>query len=318
MTRRKNKNKSKTKTSAQSYGKPTAHPRGPPKGPRRAGKSKAALCKKICDGCDPFCMGARGSKRHTSSSSTITVPYSSVNFTTLHTDANGAAAFYLNPSIQYQYAHQTSITVGGGVTWDPVQTIPNFSEINLAFGSWRVVSFGVRIFGSAALSESQGVVSICTVGANNATAGAMNINSSNYMEILRLPISNLEATWVSKPLSDSVDNMLPIADIPEYTCLFVGVTGAAADTNVCGIEITMNIELEARQGNFAQHYATPPPRASPVIESTQQLVLAKSPSAMVGPVEVRSKSFFDYAAEALDTIEKAAPLIALADRKSVV
>jgi hypothetical protein len=252
---------------------------------------KKKVCDAICSQIDPFCASGCQAKVY-DNNGTHTLPYQVKLFLSLTTLATGDAALSIRPGMGAMYAAATSIS-GGVPTFPAASTSPNYASIAASFTEYRVVSFGVRVFGSCSLNASQGVVML---GTQN-TAGASNIGSSNFSDVLRLPLNDCEATWVGR-LEGAENEFFPIANNADFTNLIIGVTGAAASTAVLGVEVTMNVELVASIDQFISRMVSSPSPSVPQIMAAAQQVARKVKPAQAGTVAARSKSYMELAEQA--------------------
>jgi hypothetical protein len=189
-----------------------------------------------------------------------------------------------------------NIDTGSGIvnSWTSFETVPEYTNIYGMFHQYRIVSYGLRVFCSASMSESQGTV----VLALQRVPSDFTLYSTQYPEFKVFGLNGLDATMIAKSVGPESDNWTDIGANAERFFMYVGVDGAAAEANVLGVEVTMHIELLPRIGLGATltTRAEPVPR---VIKDAQDRVERKIPAIMDGPSEVRSKSMMDYAAEAI-------------------
>lgn len=274
------------------YGKPSI------KGMRTTRPPKE-LCAKICSAVDPFCAAACGSRRF-DTSSVKSVPYSVRALSSITTDANGLAAIEFRPTLASYVREASAWYNNAGInevlTWSTPSDVPEYTPLTTDFGQFRVVSMGVRVYCTAALASSQGYVTIAT---SREVIGSYSPNTLSYPNVASLPLVGLEATVVSKPTGSDSTEWKPInsTDVTNEF-IYIAVSGAAASTSVAAVEVYFNVEMLPYAG-FASRLAEAPPAAHRRIVDASDRVATKVPSIMNGPVETRSKSFMDYAAEAV-------------------
>jgi len=272
-------------------------------GMRHGHAANQKLCRTICSQIDPFCTSACGAKIM-DNNRTSTVSFQSKSFVTLSSLASNNAAIMISPAIHNSYRLANSIVGDNVVATDPWVTIPEEPSLSVSFSEYRCVSFGVRVFGSAALATSQGTVTIATMPSTGSTG--WNISSSMYTDLLRVPLNDCEVTWVSSPTAVDAQEFVSNAAgfIPHMSVCSIMLDGVAASTPCVGIEITYNYELRPTVGNFAAHLASGPSPSAPDLVAAAATVASKRKAAQVGTVAARSKTFMDLANEAVGWLSK--------------
>lgn len=292
------KNKSATLTT---YKQPTRKPHND----QRSGRKKT-LCREICDLCDPFCASA--CTKLPDGNTKRSLPFSVRGFATVPTHPDGDRAFWFRPSLASLYEESQTITGGNVTVWTASRAVPDFSSLDTNFYEYRIVSFGVRVFGSANFDASKGAVTIATHSGDFAITG-LDVENSNYLDIQRYPINNCDVTWVSKPQGAESYEFVPLGDPCQRTGVAVIVTGAAASTTVAQIEYIVNIELVPKVELFVSRLATPPRQISPGILKASEMALSEKSAITEGGVEKTGAGFWDTAGKVVDTLERVAPML---------
>lgn len=292
------KNKSAVLTT---YKQPTRNPRRD----RTSGRKKT-LCRDICDLCDPFCASA--CTKLPDGNTKRSLPFSVRGFATVPTHAAGDRAFWFRPSLAALYNESAAITSGSVTTWSSDKTVPDFTNLDTNFFEYRIVSFGVRVFGSANFDASKGAVTIATHSGDAPITG-LDIENSNYLDIQRYPINNCDVTWVSKPQGAESYEFIDLANPCQRTGVVVIVTGAAASTTVAQIEYVVNIELVPKVELFVARLATPPRQISPGVLKAAEMTLAEKSAITDGGVDKTGSGFWDTAGKVVDTLERVAPML---------
>jgi hypothetical protein len=279
--RRKQKNnKQKSLGLAKTYGVPNSRPnRG-----FTLNRANEKLVSAVCSQIDPFCVHAIGAKLYDRDASR-SVAYQVQYFDTITSSSSGQAAIFVRPRVVGFYATASGFSGSTVSTWGAAQNIPDETNLASLFDYYRVVNLGVRVFGTTAATASQGVVHIFTTN----SVGLPDWSTSLYEEVARFPIADCDAHWIAKPFGNEYGTyQLFAASVSSMTSLYIMVSGAEAATSVLGVEVTMNLELLASEGETMSRLATDPAPHNPIIESIGSNVLrtisstANSTTAAVG------------------------------------
>jgi hypothetical protein len=227
---------------------------------------------------------------------TPSIPYTIRYRTTITTDANGNKVVQFRPSLYTFVLSSATVDAGTGIVsaWNVSQEVPEFSDIYAMFSQYRIVSYGLRVFCSAAMSDSQGQV-LMALSREDST---FNVSTTNYTDYKVFGLNGLDATMISKSTGPESDQWTPVNTSAERLNMYVAITGGAVSTAVAGIEVTLNVEFTPLVGLGAR-LVTPSPAVPRSIKDAQERVERRVPAIMDGPSEVRSKTMMDYAAEAV-------------------
>jgi len=264
------------------------------------------MCRRVCGRCDPFCQHAIGAKVH-DTNTRATITYQVKKFTSLTCDTNGSFALWMSGHPANIYRLGT--VVGDSVTtWASPTTIEDYSAMSSLYESFRIVSYGVRVYCSANPTESKGTLAFLTC---DETPSTPNLTSEQYVEVLRSPLASADYTWIAKPTGPESNEWVPFTDTTgqNHTTLLLGGLGLTASKAFAAIEITVNYELIPFQGSSVARLATPAEKAIPLVETVAANTLASQPSASAIPQEQRSSNFWDFASTALKGLEQYGPLL---------
>lgn len=268
--------------------------RQPQVGRLRPKRASGNVCTAICSSIDPFCAAACGSK--SMDTNTIpTIPYTIKYRTTITTDSGGQKVVMMQPNLITFVKTSATFTGGSEVaTWNTSVSVPEYANLATYFEQYRIVSYGCRVFCSAAMSESQGTVLM----ALSRQQDTFDTASSNYADIRAFALNGLDATMVSKATGPESDSWNDLNATSERMYMYVALTGAAPASGVAGLEVTLNVEFVPKVG-LGSRLATTAPAVPRAIKDAQERVERRTPAIMDGPSEVRSKTMMQYAAEAI-------------------
>jgi len=302
MTTKGNQNKRSVRTSRQlgsdinaAYGRPNTMS-------NETGVS-STLVEAVCSQIDPFCGHAVGAKLFDRDGSR-TIP-NQVRYTLpITTDSSGRAAVQFKTQLtEFLRSAATFVGSTGEVaTWGTPLDIPDYANYGSYFSSFRVVNAGVRVVCSASLTASQGIVTLIT------TPGSIDdpdYSLSNYAEVDRFALAELDAHWIAKPLSSTQSSFISTAATygDSHNVLTVMVQGAAATTSVLFIEVIMNIELTPALGNsIMSRLATPAAPHNTWVEQAGANALRFMGSTMEGAAHQVSNRVKQLATNALKNL----------------
>jgi len=241
------KNKTSSKRKASARGPALAiTPYGRPNQPRK-GKVSNDTITAVCSNTDPFCVHSVGAKRFDADNAR-TVAWQARSYTTVTTNANGAACLEVNANIAstYRAAATRSGTPPQWNVWDAYASVDGYTDLDTNFAKYRVVSMGVRVFAITSPLASQGVV----MGIASDRVSNIDAASSSYIEYVRIPLYGTDLHWVAKNQNENDNYKATDAALDNaHTHFFVCVDGGPASTAVLGVEITLNLELQAETLN---------------------------------------------------------------------
>jgi len=203
---------------------------------------------------NPFSPSARGSKLPDSDSSK-SVAISLVQKFTPDTDSGGNFVRFIQPSLIDTYVPTTLL--GHSVTaTSAAVSIADYAAVAASFSTYRIVSWGVKIYSTLAPTAQSGYFTMITdpkfaVGADG--------DSSFYEETLSYPTSEKTVQWVSKPMGNSYLDYHAIATpvLPWDSLMIMGVGLPATTSDVFIVEVFFNIECQVALGALTSAIATP-------------------------------------------------------------
>jgi hypothetical protein len=173
-------------------------------------------------------------------------------------------------------------------SWSGFTDLPDWSTfISTNASTYRVVSFGVRLFTTASNYTASGTVHVFTVDGYTGFGSSIypDIASDNYAEIARYPLIGHQSVWFSKPNDVTANNYIsvsPGATENSWSKLIIGVTGAPASTVVLGIEIVANIECTPKWGTTMARMASPAAPHDITVEESASTLRSHLPSSIQG------------------------------------
>lgn len=312
MPRRKNKTKSTPSTflgplprNARRR-KPRQKKNTKPKGRSMASTSiaKSAFHRAVCANTDPFCMHAANAKLYDGNTQR-SLTFASKDIYSISTLATGDAMVIVTSNPQKAVANMATETAGTVLTWSGGYTVNSFySQYNSTGGSWRVVSYGVRVFTTQAWTAATGTIILTETGSTDVslTVGQLvsSSNLGNTSKAFALRDANL--TFIGRPSGVAAQLYNPnftTNDFNDWTTLLIGITGASASTAVVSFELTVNYEWLPRNNSGLATVAT---KAAPHL----QTVMETRDNAFSMMDTINSvKDFAETSFAVLKTIEKA-------------
>jgi hypothetical protein len=216
--------------------------------------------------------------------------------------------FLFTPAAPYGYLTATSITTQNGIytMGSALNQYSGFSVLSSSCSAYRVVSFGLVIRVVSNVTNTQGALTISTIGMNRTInwSGATTIQaiSPDYQEQEIVPLATgMEYTWISKPLgttahqpdSLSATNTSTVTfpgSCPQWTQCVVEVSGGVAATAL-EVEYFLNVEAQVSPQNALQHFcpATAPP--NPIATNLRAKVHASTSSTLSGGIQAAENWF---------------------------
>jgi hypothetical protein len=227
-----------------------------------------------------------------------TTTYTARILYTITTDANGHAALQFSGRGQAMVVPASAITVGGGITSFGAGVAPSGqASLESTFNAYRVVSSGFRLFCSANVTESKGVVCVASVVDNIAvgTPAGLNVNDTGFMDYERFPLADMDATWISKPDGPEARKFIDYTVYPSRTKALITFAGCTPTTTVAVLEGIVHWELESIPDTFSARLATHAEPMKPSRAANAQAVLAQAPGAMSGGTKQRTSSLLSAA-----------------------
>jgi len=219
---------------------------------------------------NPFSQEARGSKLPDSDSSK-SVPISIVTRYTLGSNTAGQAAFTMRPSIASSFS--TAQTISGTTvdTFNTFQSIADNAAMAAQFSTYRIVSWGFKVFTRLAPTAQSGAFRIIT---DPSFVGGVNTASSFFEETLAFPTSETSVQWISKPVGNAYRDYIPIGNTASWDHVLFFAGGLPASVaSVFEVEVYYNLECQVALGALSSAIATPAAEHKPHIMSAAGEVL---------------------------------------------
>lgn len=174
---------------------------------------------------------------------------------TMTTDSNGEGFTYWQP--QADRWNGKSFDVSSGVLWGTPTDLenPDYLAYTNSTEALRIVSWGVRIVSILPGLTSQGTVRLVTM--NEPPVAAQAVNGNLYEDIKLLPITDLEAHWVSKPVGVDWKAYQPTAIRGKWNSLGIYIDGAPISAAALTLEIVYNVEVIPQFGSITASVAKP-------------------------------------------------------------
>jgi len=235
QVKKKKQSKSATRPASLSYGLPT----------RRQRSTLGALSKgeiqAVTGMVDPFSESARGARiaDDDSAFSTSFQLRTTVHLTTLGTTAS--ISVIPNPSALYRQGATYSGTVIS--TFGSHAPATDYAQFSANFDRYRVVSWGVRFYCTAAPTNQSGSVR-AVVAAQPVQAG-VDINGGLWNAVVNESVAGLDLHYVSRPTGVNWKDYIAVnaeADYDTVCAAFFGLPDASTVPTAVAAEIIMNLE----------------------------------------------------------------------------
>lgn len=242
------------------------------------------------------------------------------NIVSIAADANGAFGFTAGP--QPDTYNGRLLTLDGNLLITATTNInnPDSAAYSAQMDSYRIVSWGIRIYCTLPDDKAKGSIRICSVDANpSAIAGLDNTQSLLFPEVYTGPIKNLDAYWISRPTGVTWKQYVSPGNFAPWTYCLVTATGLdASQSGVLQVEYIYNVEVIPKFGSITSVLATPAAPSNPATLAASSTVHAKRRNAH----ENRSSLFTQVTALARDALMDVAsayvPVIGGALRNAIV
>jgi len=268
MTKSKNRNgknkKSKERAGHQSanlrYAKPTPNGRGAINATNKVRGDVVHTCSIT----DPWCPHATGAKLPDSDSSR-SVPITLKFMLPASTDANGAFAKTISPSLAAHFTGSTTITGGAVTVWGAATSVSDYAAIAAEFASYRIVSMGVRVYSVLAPTAQSGFIRFIT-NPHPVTGAAYTYTGGLHESLSQYATAGCDAHWVAKPVGADYLTYVDIAARPSWDELIVIGEGLPASTSgACQFEVVMHLECQIDIGGIGSLIASPAALSKPRI-----------------------------------------------------
>lgn len=228
---------------------------------------------------NPFSASARGSKIP-DSDSTKSVPISIVSRRSMASDAAGKIGVHIAPKLSECTSFGTTITGSVITTIGTAGPLPDYTALAAQFSSYRIVSWGVKVYSTLAPTNQSGYFTCIT---DPTFSSGFDTASSFFEETLTFPLSETSVQWVSKPVGNQYRDYIPIANQASWDHLFIYMDGMPASTSgAMQVEIYFNLECQVSLGSLSSAIATPSAEHKPHILAASAAVLKKVAGTKLG------------------------------------
>jgi hypothetical protein len=268
----------------------------------------SALMRQICSITDPFCPAARGSK-YPDQASGRTLAWTTEQFATLSTDANGRGAVFFS-SDPADGLKAVNAWVGATTTVSTTlasQAYPGWATFVAVQGiQFRLVSYGVECRSVLSAMNNQGSMGILLVPSNpNAIASAgVNLDSLQYPANVRCSMSDPRgltcvprddgtvARLFTQSLAGTTTNVVSEGwDIP---CVYI--VGGPATTPALQIRVVLHYELMFSSDSIFNSMATPAALENNAAQTGSNFVKRSVDAVVKGGIAEVEKQTMNWAA----------------------
>jgi hypothetical protein len=177
------------------------------------------------------------------------------------TDAQGDAAFTVQPSLNSVFASATTVTGTTVTTWSGTSNMKDFTAFNASADQYRIVSMGVRIYSVLAPTDQSGYCRVMT--APESFPNGTNLDGGLWDAVETYPVSELDCHVVMKPQGNEWKQYVGATAPASYNYLAAIVKGAAASKTAFIVEIVIHTEFLVNIGNITASIATPGAPSNP-------------------------------------------------------
>lgn len=227
---------------------------------------------KICSITNPFCKAAQGA-RLPDPSPTRSFPLTvREHFGYTTATGNMVVAIRARPN-QPLLAATTTVTYPNATTGAGVSLTDN-TVLSGSVGEYRIVSFGVRIYNSAAPTAQEGIIRLMTQYTDYSAATAYNYGSSLYEDTIVLPAAQKEIYWVAKPNGPEALNFRPWTSASDWNAILIVCENINTSAAI-NFEVVMHLECTPQLGTIPAALALPALDEKPHHMAARSQTLAK-------------------------------------------
>jgi hypothetical protein len=210
---------------------------------------------------NPFSDDARGTKiPDENSSRSVAVTVKGIYDLT---SSGTTYAAYFKPSLKQVVTKANVITAGEVTSWGTPQGMTDTLALEAGFTSYRIVSWGLRVYTTSALLSQSGNYRFITLS-ENPTGGITALNSSLYESVEDFPAPQGDVSWTSRPMGDEFKQYVPMASEQAWDGVLFYASGLPTDAPFARAEVVFNIEAQTKIGSVTGGVATPAAKHHPV------------------------------------------------------
>lgn len=232
-----------------------------------------------CSQFDPFCPAGKGAKIMDEDSQ-LSQAYQVRFVIPITTNASGAVKIDIGCLLKQSYRNSGTI-VGNAVTVDGSwSSVPEQTSLEATFASYRIVSWGARVFSTASATTSAGLI---TTKVHISPTDLENI-TWNTLEQRYDPVNGVAATFIAKKrgslsrLYISTDESWSTGYRFSTDSVSIWATGCSVSTTVGQIEIIYNLECIPKDNTVSARTASPAAASNSRITEAAGNAAAQLPS----------------------------------------
>lgn len=233
----------------------------------RSGKGSAV--KTMILGCiDPFADCATGCKMVSSDSSRTFTYTVKGKLSAITTDANGAAAVWLQPGLDQCLARHNTIAAGIVTVWAlPAGGVAELASLQAIAGKYRVVCAGIHVFSNCNTNEAKGTIQVTTGNYGLVPIPSYDLNSFTYEEVQTDSLFGFDRYYGFRRLSPAQTANFELTTVTAphsgWNGITVSITGGTASTALLEVEYVFHVELQPDPITVGARIADPPKTALP-------------------------------------------------------
>lgn len=215
---------------------------------------------------NPFSSEARGVKcPDDDSSRSVAFQLKWRSVFTVDGTGRGAAAY--NPSLSSMRNSAATLNATSVLTWNGAARSGDFTAIDTAFNSYRIVSWGIRIIPLMAPTSQQGRIRVITMSERPSITFPFNTDGGFFEEVEDYAVANSDIHWVAKPVGNAYKQYVNVSSgEASWEYAVVDVHGAVANGEFA-IEVVYNVEAQVKLDSISGSIATPAADHSPRVLS---------------------------------------------------
>jgi hypothetical protein len=201
----------------------------------------------------------------------------------LASDGSGVAGVAYNPILSAMRNKAATLTAASIPTWGSDGRSSDFTAINSAFASYRIVSWGIRIIPLMAPTDQSGYIRIITTSERPSNNTPFVTDGGFFEEVEDFPVANSEVHWVAKPVGNTYKEYVAVSSsAASWEYVVVSIHGAQPNADFI-IEVVYNVEAQVKLESISGAIATPAadhaPRVLAAADHARNRVKNSHPSA---------------------------------------